>query len=517
MANMSVELVEAQPEEQLAPSSATSLTSLKIWWPVLLASLAIAGINIAAIVVRMPYKCPLDPWESIIVSDAYRASAGLAVYTTPMLDHSTHIYGPLITYVTGFIFKFTGINFWVARSLSVIGAACIVLTMAVIFFRKLPAVFICAGVAMLLGINLRTDGYFMQARPDMEALAVALLALILMYHGFERNRYALYGLGVLMLCVAYLFKQTAAMFALVPLIKLVLKRDGVTAGELLMILAPPIAIGILIGVIRLAAPNVDYYMIEALARWPIQYARLAYTVCVFLAFMPIVPAALCLGLLWRRDERELTDRDRVLWLAAACIIATPASIVAFSKVGGVNNSYVPALFPLVTLSIILIARGWQTIIRTAHPPARRAQAFAWLLTFIMLASAFSGSSDQLRTMNSPAHGDAHYPQVVQYVSGLSGRVVCPDDPTIPIHALKQTGRSFWAENDATLADTMPQYLINEIRGADYLITVKSPWPKYLMISGLNSIGFYEEGWSGADMGAYTLWRKRVPSVPAAGR
>jgi hypothetical protein len=323
--------------------------------------------------------------------------------------------------------------------------------LSLIFFRKLPAVFAWTGVAMLLAINLRADGYFMQSRPDMEALLFALVALILMYRGFEKERYALFALGVLTLCVAYLFKQTAAMFAMVPLIKLILKRDGVTASELVMILAPPAAIVITIVAIRIAAPTVDFYMIEALTKWKIQPARFGYAVISFLALMPIIPAALLLGVATTRNDDAAASsdagaREQMLWLIAACIIATPASMLSFAKVGGVVNSYIPALLPLITLSTVLIARAWCAIASHPAPSIWTAYGFSALLAMIMLASAFGGSSDQLRAIiTGPTHGDEHYPRVIEYVSKLHGRVVCPDDPTIPIRALKQTGRSFWGE------------------------------------------------------------------------
>jgi len=106
------------------------------------------------------------------------------------------------------------------------------------------------------------------------------------------------------------------------------------------------------------------------------------------------------------------------------------------------------------------------------------------------------STDQLRAITGAAHGDAHYPQVIQYVRGLKGRVACPDDPTIPILALKQAGRSSWAENDATYLPDMPDYLAKEIGNADYVILVQSSMAKYPLPKLLPEWNFEtsEVGW-----------------------
>jgi hypothetical protein len=89
-------------------SGSTSTTAL--WWPVIGASVVIVAFSIAVSVVRIFQVYPHDPWESIIIADAYRASVGLPGTRVPEIDHSTHIYGPLITYTIGQIFRLTGVN-----------------------------------------------------------------------------------------------------------------------------------------------------------------------------------------------------------------------------------------------------------------------------------------------------------------------------------------------------------------------------------------------------------------------
>jgi hypothetical protein len=106
------------------------------------------------------------------------------------------------------------------------------------------------------------------------------------------------------------------------------------------------------------------------------------------------------------------------------------------------------------------------------------------------------------------NGDSHYPQVVEYVRHLKGRVVCPDDPTIPIVALGQPCRCAWAESDTHYEIPMTA-LYAEISRADYVVVVNAKDTKS-NLNDLRGLGFVPASWGSADMGIYDLWRKRQP-------
>ena len=76
------------------------------------ASVFIAAFSIAPSVVRTFAVYPQDPWESIVIADAYRVSVGLPAYTNPDTEtgHATHMYGPLMIYATGQIFRWPSIR-----------------------------------------------------------------------------------------------------------------------------------------------------------------------------------------------------------------------------------------------------------------------------------------------------------------------------------------------------------------------------------------------------------------------
>jgi hypothetical protein len=438
----------------LDESDSGDMSTTALWWPVIGASVLIAVFSVAPSAVRIFHAYPRDPWESIIVADAYRASVGLPVYTRPEIDHSTHIYGPLITYTIGLVFRFTGVNFIAGHLVALVATIWIITALAVIYFRRLPWIFTIAGVAMLMSLNLRLYAFFTQIKSDMMALGFALLALILIFQAMEKQRWGCYPLALVCFCIGYLFKQTAAMFTIVPLLSLILRRRW-SIRDWLAVAAPPAAILALIVAIAVFAPDVHFHMITAVSRWPMRFDILAVSPLRFFSFYTLVPVALCMMILIRPGV-SLSD-PKLRWLVSACVGALPGSLLAYSKLGGGPNSFLPALLPLIVLSIVGMAAAWET---TPENPISRARThtFAWLLALVMMASAVEISRESLSALFVDGHGDWHYPQVVGFVRNLKGRVVCPDDPTIPIVALGQTGRSSWAENDTAVSLMMPDYL-----------------------------------------------------------
>jgi hypothetical protein len=267
--------------------------------------------------------------------------------------------------------------------------------------------------------------------------------------------------------------------------------------------AAPLAsiIGLII-TFSIIAPNVHFYMITGVRHWPIRFDVLAISPLRFISYYMLVPLALCIIIL----IRPLAFSDpKLRWLISAGAGTLPGCLLAYSKVGGVDNSFLPALLPLLVLSTLVITAAWE-MTSAALDWRGRASIFGWLIAVIMLADGIETSREALHLFPE-GNGDEHYPQVVEYVRKLKGRVVCPEDPTIPIVALGQTGRSYWAESDSQYEGSwLP--LQNEIMRADYVVIIASP-NKIIPLNGqaLSGLGFVRDPWDGFDMGIYELWRK----------
>jgi hypothetical protein len=415
------------------------------------------------------------------------------------------MYGPLMIYTIGLLFSFTGINRVAAHLVPLVATIWVIAAAAVIYFRRLPRIATIAGIAMLLSLNIRLSGWFTQIHPDMPAMGFSILALILMFHAMEKQRWACLPVALGSFCVAYLFKQTFAMFTIVPLLSLLLRREW-SVRTFLAAAASPAAIVGLIVAISFIAPYVHYHMITNVSRWPIRFDVLAILPLRFVSFCILLPVALGMMILIRPG---ITFSDpKMRWLISVCLGTFPGSLLAYAKVGGGENSFLPALMPLIVLSTLGIAAAWETTSASFISPAR-ARMFACLIALVMMVDAVDTSREALRSMFVAGHGDQHYPQVVEYVRKLKGRVICPDDPTIPIVALGQTGRSYWAESDAHFLSPLPA-LTREVSRADYVIVVNSEGTICTIPDVLDKLGFVPTSWGGIDMGIYKLWRKRQP-------
>src|SRR5262249_43823817 len=137
--------------------------------------------------------------------------------------HSTHFYGALVPWVQGEIFRWVGPNNISGRILSLVSGLAAVTLLSLCMRNGSSAWALLVGWAGLLGVNHRSLQYFVANRPDLTALLLVTLALLLIGLGQERRRGWCVGLGSACLVVGFFFKQSAAVFAAVPVVALLLR------------------------------------------------------------------------------------------------------------------------------------------------------------------------------------------------------------------------------------------------------------------------------------------------------
>jgi hypothetical protein len=77
-------------------------------------------------------------------------------------------------------------------------------------------------------------------------------------------------------------------------------------------------------------------------------------------------------------------------------------------------------------------------------------------------------------IGSPPYWDGEYWKAVSVVRELPGKVICPEDPTIPFYARGYVGLNVYSENDTHLhngiwPDRPTPAVMAEIRAADYVV------------------------------------------------
>jgi hypothetical protein len=463
----------------------------------IVAALLGAAASIAA-AVRLTERLAVNPWEPAIAVEAMRLNAGLPLYET---GHATHMYGPLFSVLLAGIFKVTGLNVLAARITMSIFAFALVLFLAVLLCRGKSRLWVMLAILLFLGINLRTNLALYSAQPDCIALLIGSVALIVWA---KRDQLAAGWIVSTVLFVgATLFKQTAAAFALVPIIFALLWTRPLRVRELFISAVPTIAILITLAAMRGIAPEMFHAVVTVPASIKVYPSRLPGVLLYFFATFPLLLIALGTMV---SQRRPLNAREH--WILSALIVLVPTSIWAICKSGGSYNSLLPAYFAATALFVarLDVIINWFEA-STGHRMTLGAAALSLAILF-----SFFAQLDRALAVLSIRHGDDKYDAAIVVAHQLEGRVISPQDPTIAYRAAGVFGSSLIFELDTHAVngnwpDKLPQSLSNELDAAKYVIEVKSYVPTPMFKRGLADHGFSPVPVAVLNNSTYTLWSK----------
>src|SRR5262249_4563095 len=217
----------------------------------------IIGWNLTRLVA---INSPSSPWEAAEVVEGWRSLHGLPVYELAPDGHATHMYGALVPWVQGEIFRWVGPNNTSGRVLTLVSALVTVTLLAVTVRSRGSAWSVPVAWAALLGVNHRSGQYFVENRPDLTALMLATVGLVAVGCGEERRRRWVVGLGSACMVGGFFFKQTVLVFAAVPPVALTLSGRRPARQEVLLALVPMAACVTAILGLKLFSPVVYHYM-----------------------------------------------------------------------------------------------------------------------------------------------------------------------------------------------------------------------------------------------------------------
>lgn len=482
-----------------------------IFYPIVLGTFIILIHNVITIIFGLLHPEPNNPWEAAIIVEAWRNFQGLAIYEDVHHGHATHMYGPFVTFLIGFIFHITGPNNYIGRLISLVSALLIVSLLSKILLRRQNKAIFSLGWILLFCSNTRVDNYFIETRPDLTALFFSLVAILLMYLGYTKQNFKIYIIGVLSLVIGFFFKQTSIVFAFLPVVVLLLRYDFRSKKRLLLAFLPVIIMIGIILILRYVSPQVYYYMIDVPKQYPI---RIKLAVQVFFQILPMNPLFLfCLGETLINQEENVEDRQKLQWIIGVLIITIPTSILAYSKAGGLDNSLLPAFLAMFAFCLIKFNK-YYTVLKNYTGTYKRRILLALFLSFLVINSVIipiprgtvSAISYKKLLLNQYSRS---YSNIIQNSKNLIGKVVCPEDPTIPMYAKGYAGGSIYLEKDSIgWTKLIPNYTLEEIVSSDYVIDVVNWYQDSLNESSLKKLGFVPFENNAIDSSSYLIWRKQ---------
>jgi hypothetical protein len=476
--------------------------------PVLLAALLIAGITAFTLIRLVFATATRHPWEATQVLEGWRSLHGLPVYELSPPGHSTHPYGALLSWAQGEIFRWVGPNNQSVRALSALSAIIAVTLLAVTMRgEKFGWSFLLAW-ALIFGVNHRSGEYFADPRPDMTALLFATMGMLLLGFGQEKRRWLPVVLGSACLIGGFFFKQTAFIFAGVPLVVLILRWRVPARGELLLAGFPlATAFGVVFA-LRMLNPTVYYYMIDVPKAFGLDPVRSARCLWDLLLDSPLF--LLLLGEWVLVEKGSLSKNPRVLWLMGTLVVAIPYSALTAGKVGGAPNSLLPALLPMAAFCALRLPRIVRHLEQSATSAARRVTVGGFV-ALLMLMTAFPHMTRTYNPLPALPYWEKEYPRAIALARDLPGTVVCPEDPTIPFYARGYVGYNVYSENDTHLIggiwpDTPTPAVLAEMEAADYVLD----HCHFLEVgeSLFRKIGFEPVDAAPVDPKCYRLWRRK---------
>jgi hypothetical protein len=483
-------------------------------WPLLIAASLICAVGTINLYRLTSATAPRNPWEALEVVEAWRSMQGRPVYELPPDGHATHMYGALVPWVQGKIFRLTGPNNVTGRLLSLVSSLLTVTLLALCFNGERSAWALTIAWAALLGVDHRSGHYFAENRPDMSALLLGTGGLVLIGTGAEKRRWLLVVLGTTCLMVGFFFKQTVAVFSVVPSLALFLRTRRPARTDLLLASIP---LGLMGGVIlwlRFVSPAIHHYMIAVPGAYSINWARAVKFLWELLLDSPLFLIVLA-ELIISGDGAARQD-PRVRWLLAVLAVAIPFSAVSYAKIGGWPNSLLPALLAMMALCVLRLPQMLKRLEGRAGSLTRQL-ALGAFLAVVLLMTTFPHLTWGNGLIVARSRWDKDYRETLAVAGRLPGNVVCPEDPTIPFYGNGYVGLNLFSEHDARVVkggwpQAMPELVLEEMRKADFVVDVQDYWGENVDDALLESLGFRPIDVSSIDPACYRIWRKSTHPV-----
>jgi hypothetical protein len=340
---------------------------------------------------------------------------------------------------------------------------------------------------------------------------MSFVALVMFYRAqqSERLSFATWWTlaGSVAVVIGFFLKQPAIGVAIVPFLMELFHRRAPALPRLVLSLVPLTVAAISVALLRVLSPWGHFYMVEVPAIYPIGWSRWSYSMMSWLRLNTLFLAAV---FAWITAWRQGAARDRIdLWVLAAVLITAPMCAAAHAKLGGQFNSFLPSFMAIAIFIGRVLPEFFANRSLQLSPIGT---AILALLVPLPLLADIAAPTRQFEIRDKVVEqGDKHYNQVIRLVHKLPGKIVCPDDPTIPLLAKNYAGRSGDCELDAN-GHAYPAFALTELQDAQWVVQITGPRKPILSPSWLKHAGFAPENWAVPQDSVYVLY-KRVATKP----
>ena len=173
----------------------------------------------------------------------------------------------------------------------------------------------------------------------------------------------------------------------------------------------------------------------------------------------------------------------------------------------------PALLAMMAFCTLRLPRLLERLENLTSPLPSRL-IYATFLALLLLMTTFP----HLTVANGPlvavSPWNQEYWKVVAIARTLPGKVVCPEDPSIPLYARHYAGSNIFSEKDARPSTgawptLTPGPVLAELRTAEFVVDVTNYWGENVDGSLLEELGFEPDSGFSLDAECYRIWRRTI--------
>lgn len=495
-----------------------------ILFPLLFFSTVGLIISLLQIFQKIKLNYTLDLWEAGALVKAWQYQEGIPIYSSIENYPASWMYGPLKLYLIGGFFQITGINFWVGRLISLIAIISVIFLLFKLFLKveEEKIIYVYIAISIIFTYDLKLN-IFATTRPEGIPILCSLIFLIICYQALKFKSLILIIFSSLILVLGFFFKQTVAVTAIVPIIATILSRQKSELTHLFLAIIPLLSILGSVLYLFLFQPEIYHFMLEVPSQYEVPLSSLFQWSYNFLTYVPLL--YLFLYHHWLTANKSVNNEndskqtayseecDLTTWIFLTILVMAVVGVISAAKEGGTWNSLAYSIFGIYAFILMKMENFLSSLMNIARRNFWSGVLLSSMVGIMILLGGLTGKASDLKPKLT-GYGSSTYWEVVETVESLPGKVVCPQDPTIPLLTTKKyAGRSIIFEYDASGWKWPLPSVLSEVASSNYVVTLgknKGSWREWPFINHkkiLQDLEFEPMKIEKLENSDYQIWQK----------